>query len=97
MGGEADGGRGVGDKMKDIEDVVDKKMSEEETRRLFISLYNRLQLKSIKEPFYKEIASLIRFFLFSVERRMLLTGRKVLPSDQPNVSIRNPKRYLCFA
>ena len=35
-------------------------------------------------------ASLILFFLFSVERRTLLTGRKVLPSDQPNVSIRKP-------
>ena len=46
---------------------------------------------------FTSVASLIRFFLFSVERRTPLTGRKVLPSDQPNVSIRNPKRYLCFA
>ena len=35
-------------------------------------------------------ASFIRFFLLSVERSTLLTGRKVLPSDQPNVSIRKP-------
>lgn len=55
MGGETDGGRGVGEKMKDIENVEDKKMSEEETRRLFISLYNKLQLKNIKGPIYKGI------------------------------------------
>lgn len=55
MGREADGGRGVGEEMKDIENVEDRKMSEEGTRRLFISLYNRLQLKNIKEPIYKGI------------------------------------------
>ena len=35
-------------------------------------------------------ASFIRFFLFSDERSTLLTGRKVLPSDHPNVSRRKP-------
>lgn len=42
-------------------------------------------------------ASFSRFFLLSVERRILLTGRKVLPSDQPRVSIRNPNLQACFA
>ena len=34
MGGEADGGRGVGEKMKDIEDVEAKKMSEEDRNEM---------------------------------------------------------------
>ena len=47
MGGETDGGRGVGDKMKDIENVEDKKMSEEETRELFKSLQDDIRWLSI--------------------------------------------------
>lgn len=45
----------------------------------------------------KPAVSLIRFFLFFVESRMLLTGIKVLPPDHPKVSILNPKQNLCFA
>ena len=44
-------------------------------------------------------ASFIRFFLFSVERSTLLTGRKVVPSDHPNVSrdIYGIQDYLLLA
>ena len=56
----------------------------------FLRLYPMVLLSTLD-------ASLIRFFSFSVERRMPFTGRNVLPSDHPRVSIRKPKRYVCFA
>lgn len=52
-----------------------------------LNVFGYLDLAAYGEK-YKD--SFIWFFLFSEERGTLLTGRKVLPSDHPNVSMRKP-------
>lgn len=43
------------------------------------------------------MSSLTLSFLFSKNRRTLLIGRNVYPSNYPSAGIRNPKRHLWFA
>ena len=45
----------------------------------------------------RDFASTILFFAFSEDKRQLLTGRNVLPSDQPRVRRRKPNLYDFFA
>ena len=58
-----------------------------------IASWRRLYLTALLSTAF---ASFPRFFLLSVERSTLLTGRKVFLSDQPNVSIRKPNLYACL-